>query len=241
MRTSWPAAPLPPRLVACTPPLGLYVHEQRCRELTRALGLPTQSLPAPGVPCATVDRSNPGYATCDPNYVAVPNYYNLMKAGNLNLNVLGADTSGTCDFLEDAFEETFTAPTLNTTRWLASELDGQEHCLGLPPAGNTTCTMMMSSMIKLNAALPANAGGGNGAILTLSQTPCVGNACCNAKGTICAKWAGAHLVSAGCIQYGVLEVEAAFNMPANSGAFYFTCVPPRILAAIACARLSRLF
>ena len=104
----------------------------------------------------------------------------------------------------------------------SSELDGQEHCVGLPPAGNTTCTMMMSNMVKLNASLP---GGGYGAALTLSQTPCAdGVSCCNTKRTICAKWAGAHLVSAGCIQYGVLEVEAAFDMPANSGAFYFTCV-----------------
>jgi hypothetical protein len=47
-------------------------------------------------------------------------------------------------------------------------------------------------------------------------------ACCNSKGTTCAKWAGAHLVSAGCIQWGVLEIEAAFNMPANAGGFYFT-------------------
>jgi hypothetical protein len=61
-------------------------------------------------------------------------------------------------------------------------------------------------------------------VLTLSQDPCTNSyACCNSKRTMCAKWAGAHLVSAGCIQYGVLELEAAFNMPANAGAFYFTC------------------
>ena len=199
------------------------------------------------MPCATVDKSNPAYSTCDPAYVAVPNYYNMMKAGTLSLEQLSADTSGTCDFMEDAFEETFTNPTLNTTRWIATELDGQEHCIGanptqrllraesafvgadsrsfpragLPPAGNTTCTMMMGSMVKLNATLPN--GAGYGAQLTLSQRPCSdGVSCCNTKRTICAKWAGAHLVSAGCIQYGVLEVEAAFDMPASGGGFYFT-------------------
>ena len=114
---------------------------------------------------------------------------------------------------------------LNFTRWLPDELDGQEHCVGLPPSGNTTCTMMMSKQIKLAAALP---GGGTGAVLTLSQAPCNDpnnpTACCNSKraGATCAFWAGAHLVSAGCIQWGVLEIEAAFNMPASSGAFYFT-------------------
>ena len=33
--------------------------------------------------------------------------------------------------------------------------------------------------------------------------------------------AGAHLVSAGCVQFGVLEIEAAFNMPINGGGFFF--------------------
>ena len=83
--------------------------------------------------------------------------------------------------------------------------------------------MMMSQQVKLGAALP---GGGVGAVLTLSQAPCNDpnnpGACCNSKNTTCAAWAGAHLVSAGCIQWGVLEIEAAFNMPANAGGFYFT-------------------
>ena len=125
--------------------------------------------------------------------------------------------------MEDGFEETFNSPLLNTTRWLAEELDGQEHCVGLPPSGPTTCTMMMASQVKLNATLP---DGSKGAILALSQDPCTANpaSCANAKGTIQAYWAGAHLVSAGCIQYGVLELEAAFAMPANAGAFYFTAL-----------------
>ena len=73
--------------------------------------------------------------------------------------------------------------------------------------------MMMSNMVQLGATLPDNS---KGAILTLSRAPCnnpaAPGACCNAKGTICAAWAGAHLVSAGCIQYGVLELEASFAM-----------------------------
>ncbi len=73
--------------------------------------------------------------------------------------------------------------------------------------------MMMSRQVQLAQTFPASIGGGTGAILTLSQDPCVANpaSCCNSKGTTCAFWAGAHLVSAGCIQYGVLEIEAAFS------------------------------
>jgi hypothetical protein len=114
---------------------------------------------------------------------------------------------------------------LNFTRWLPEELDGLEQCSGLPPAGPTTCTMMMSSQVQLAQTMPAYLGGGTGAILTLSQSPCATpGACCNSKNTTCAYWAGAHLVSAGCIQYGILEIEAAFSMPANAGGFYFTAM-----------------
>ena len=51
--------------------------------------------------------------------------------------------AGTCTFIEDTFEETFNSGTLNVTRWDPEELDGLEHCIGLPPSGNTTCTMMV--------------------------------------------------------------------------------------------------
>jgi hypothetical protein len=88
--------------------------------------------------------------------------------------------------------------------------------------------MMMSQQVQLNQPMP---GGGRGAILSLSQSPCYNAAnpskplaaCCSKSGT-CANWAGAHLVSAGCIQWGVLEIEAAFAMPAVGGAFYFTAL-----------------
>jgi hypothetical protein len=84
--------------------------------------------------------------------------------------------------------------------------------------------MMTSNNVKLNQPFPAAVGGGKGGILKLSQTQCALNpaSCCNKKGTICTNWTGAHLVSAGCIQYGVLELEAAFDMPVNGGGFYFT-------------------
>ena len=79
---------------------------------------------------------------------------------------------------------------------------------------------MMASQIQLGVPLPGYPTGDLGAILTLSQTPCATNqACCS--GSVCANWAGAHLSSRGCILYGVLEAEAAFNMPIASGAIGF--------------------
>ena len=91
-----------------------------------------QSVPAPGVPCSTVSPGSPGFALCDPALQPY-DYYSAMKAGALSLTVLGAETNGGCDYIEDAFEETFTSPTLNFTRWLPEELDGQEHCIGALP------------------------------------------------------------------------------------------------------------
>jgi hypothetical protein len=77
----------------------------------------------------------------------------------------------------------------------------------------------LPSQLQLGVPLPGYPGGANGLIMSLSQSPCNGgNAqCCNSAG-ICANWAGAHLVSAGCVQFGVLELEAAFNMPQSGGA-----------------------
>ena len=39
--------------------------------------------------------------------------------------------------------------------------------------------------------------------------------------SVCASWSGSHLSSQGCIQYGVLETEAAFDMPSTGGAIAF--------------------
>ena len=94
-----------------------------------------QSVPAPGTPCVTLMQGSPGYAACDPTLTPT-DYYSAMKAGTLSLGALGVDTNGGCDFIEDAFEETFSSPVLNFTRWLPEELDGQEHCIG---TSRSTC------------------------------------------------------------------------------------------------------
>jgi len=153
---------------------------------------------------------------------------------DLNLNDLGTATNGNCDFMEAvAFEDTFSS--LNTTRWDPSSMSGQDHCQGLAPAGPSTCTAMLPSMVMVNKTFntinPLLSG--TGLALRASQQPCStvkGSSnpaqCCS--GSTCAAWAGAHLVSQGCILYGVLELEAAFDMTKpnsagrTSGAFYFT-------------------
>ena len=48
--------------------------------------------------------------------------------------------------------------------------------------------------------LPGYPTGDIGLIMTLSQKPCANGGCC--VGSSCANWAGAHISSLGCIQYG---------------------------------------
>ena len=180
--------------------------------------------------CAAIVHTTPASPVADATVrgraaLFVKNYYTLLKSGKLSLSNLGTETQGGCDFIEDAFEETFSSTVLNVTRWMPTQLDGQEHCVGLAPSGPQTCTMMLGSQVKLAQPFPAYLGDtkSRGAILSLSQAPCRSSkACCNGKNTTCANWAGSHLVSAGCIQYGVLEIDAAFNMPPSGYGFYFT-------------------
>jgi len=134
-----------------------------------------------------------------------------------------AATSGQCHFLESAFEDGFQYPSLNLTRWMPIAATSLDHCPtpGAVGAANAaTCTAMMGSQIQLGVKLPGYPTGDLGMIMTLSQKPCLsGGACC--VGSSCANWAGAHLSSLGCIQYGVLETEAAFNIPAGNGGVFF--------------------
>ena len=91
---------------------------------------------------------------------------------------------------------------------------------------------MTPSMLVFNYTLPGYpaAAGNTGLLMNISQGPCVGTngaanpICCKADsvlGSVCANWASARLGSRGCIYYGVLETEAAFIMPAASGAVFF--------------------
>ena len=51
------------------------------------------SLPAAGVPCSSLDPSNPQYPTCTNSWTPT-DYYTQMKQGVLSLAGLGADTNG---------------------------------------------------------------------------------------------------------------------------------------------------
>ncbi len=102
-----------------------------------------------------------------------------------------------------------------------------------------TCTYLDPDALKLNADLPGYVTNGVqevGAIASINQDRCYNDdgsnnpACCvkqaiknKATGaveevSVCASWSGSHLSSQGCIQYGVLETEAAFDMPSTGGA-----------------------
>jgi hypothetical protein len=85
--------------------------------------------------------------------------------------------------------------------------------------GPSFCTFAEPSLAQFGAALP---GGGTGLAMELSQAPCVNTQLCCANG-VCANWAGAHLVSNGCLLYGTVEFEASISgLPVDTnGVFYF--------------------
>jgi len=195
---------------------------------------------APGAPAAAQLGSSTAYVS--PYMPSATGGY-ATSYFTLNNADLQSATNGNCDFLEGAFEESFTGP-LNVTRWDPSSMSGQDHCVGLAPAGSGPCTAMLPNMVVLNANFTTyNAAlQGSGLVMRASQKPCSTvkqnasdgspSQCCttNSNGQTCAAWAGSHLVSQGCILYGVLELEAAFDLATSrsaitgltSGAFYFT-------------------
>ena len=101
---------------------------------------------------------------------------------------LAAETAGKCAFMETAFVETFSGPTLNSTRWVQASLNGLFHCnkgterfvRGPTPAAPRAphsltlsppqCTMASSSNFQTNQSLPFYPfGDATGAVLTLTQ------------------------------------------------------------------------
>ena len=137
-------------------------------------------------------------------------------------NGISNSTAFQCSFIEDAFEDGFQYPLLNTTRWVPLSATTLDHCPkpGAVGAANPqTCTALMASQMQFGVPLPNHPTGDIGLIITLSQAPCTGSNCC--VGGVCANWASARLLSRGCIHYGVLEAEASFNIPQTSGAIGF--------------------
>lgn len=123
-----------------------------------------------------------------------------------------------------------------------------DHCPSAGAVGAAsaaTCTALSPANLQTGIDLSVAAGYAPapgaadtsvlGATMTLSQEQCINSFginnpdCCsrsvNAKtglvSTVCASWAGAHLASQWCAQYGVVEAEAAFNMPSAGGAYMF--------------------
>jgi hypothetical protein len=157
-----------------------------------------------------------------------PVKYGYLQPGDSTFyNNLQASSSQQCAWIEDSFEDSFNYPLINLTRWLPVAATALDHCPkpGAVGAANAqTCTALMGSQLAFNVPLPNHPTGDSGLIITLSQKPCnTAGACC--VGTSCANWASGHLSSRGCILYGVLETEAAFNIPPLSGGI--ACAPPR--------------
>ena len=84
--------------------------------------------------------------------------------------------------------------------------------------GPSFCTWADPQLAQFGAPLP---GGGTGLAMPLSQAPCDTEGACCGSGE-CAHWAGAHLTTARCLQYGTFSFTATLQgLPAaTQGAFY---------------------
>lgn len=122
-----------------------------------------------------------------------------------------------------------------------------DHCpsAGAVGAANpSTCTALNPGALAFGADLPdydqTTGITDKGLIMTLSQEACFNSdgsnnaQCCNTQSvvvsksplvtqqiSVCAAWSGAHLSSQSCVQFGTTEVEAAFDMPQESGGIQF--------------------
>lgn len=149
-----------------------------------------------------------------------------MPGLSFGSDVISRLTGGACAFLEGPFDETFAAgggvgpqwanaSALNGTRWAtgadAAALLGCD-AMADDAASGQACTVAMGvdAALQLNASLPgyAYADGSRGAVITLSQAPCVGGGCGGAA------WSSAQLRSRGCWQFGTMEVVAAMDFSA---------------------------
>jgi hypothetical protein len=117
----------------------------------------------------------------------------------------------------------------------------QDHCPAAGAVGAaspSTCTLLNPATLQVGAQLPdyptSDGSIASGTIMTLSQRPCFAadgsnNPNCCSPSTlksgqrvnVCAAWSGAHLSSQFGAQFGVLEVEAKFNLPSASNAYMF--------------------
>ena len=142
---------------------------------------------------------------------------------------LSAATKGQCSFLAtQPFLERF--ERFNTTLWSADSAVGAQHCTGFAPSGPGTCTMASMDSLGYGELLDNSTSPPTyGLLATISQQACVDSpASCsfdgsgNPGGTAGqAWWMGAHLQSLSCIQYGILEFTARFDISASTGAFFF--------------------
>lgn len=106
----------------------------------------------------------------------------------------------------------------------------QSHCPAKGAVGASSpasCTTYNPKNLFLNSPLPGYST--KGAILSINQQNCFDASgknnpdCCDwSSGVyVCSSWSGSHLQSQSVVQYGILEYEAAINLPAGGGAEAF--------------------
>lgn len=153
-----------------------------------------------------------------------------INATTWNSTYLSQATNGECSFMSNQpWLERFTSPTINSTLWDPTVMTGDSHCSGLAPSGPGTCTMNSPKSFNFNYPVDNSTNPPTyGLKATLSQTACLNNmsSCAFHDGNSPGYqgqsfWQGAHLQSLGCIQFGILEFTAKFNVQGVTGAFFF--------------------
>ncbi|EAS06315.2 glycoside hydrolase family 16 protein (macronuclear) [Tetrahymena thermophila SB210] len=120
-------------------------------------------------------------------------------------------------YIETDFIEDLTKPALNSTRWM-------DYSTAQPfqfDQDSKRWTTHNPAYLQLGVSLPNNPDNAKGMSLRLSQSFCTepGNKCC--FGSKCSNWAGVHLESNSCFQYGVFKIRASFKLSNQNDALFF--------------------
>ncbi|KAL4501709.1 hypothetical protein ABPG72_018760 [Tetrahymena utriculariae] len=120
-------------------------------------------------------------------------------------------------YIETDFIEDLTKSTLSSTRWM-------DYTTPQPfqfDQSNKRWTTHNPAYLQLGVSLPNNPDNAKGMSLRLSQSYCTdaGSKCCFSSK--CSNWAGVHLQTNSCFQYGVFNIRASFKLSNQNDALFF--------------------
>ncbi|KAL4449730.1 hypothetical protein ABPG74_008103 [Tetrahymena malaccensis] len=120
-------------------------------------------------------------------------------------------------YIETDYIEDLTKSALNSTRWM-------DYSTPQPfqfDQDSKRWTTHNPQYLQLGVSLPNNPDNAKGMSLRLSQQYCTdaGSKCCFSSK--CSNWAGVHLESNSCYQFGVFNIRASFKLSNQNDALFF--------------------